>query len=225
MIFKYDPAALHAALMRDGYVHLKDILSEGFKDYLHGFHQSALDQASNEAADWKVTGKKRQFVFDFPDVAAMREFRAGMAGLTGIGIDDFTISERHLKIYDGAADPWPAPHKDRSASHYSIGLPIALGAGSSVCVFPQFERGANTAERATFLAPEPGTDMAALYGGPDAVMLNEQVGDIVVFLGSELYHERVNAAGTSVLYVKVNGAGVDPLGENLFAAFREAAEA
>ena len=45
-------------------------------------------------------------------------------------------------------------------------------------------------------------------------MLNEQFGDLIAFLGSSIFHERVRPAGAAILYVKGNG---DPLGENIFA--------
>jgi len=153
----------------------------------------------------------------FRSVAAAEIFRDGMARLTGIGPQDFTISERHLKVYDEAADPWPAPHKDRNASHFSIGLPVVLPEGSSVCVFPDLEPGPNTEERAVFLSPPPGGTARDIYRSARAEILNERLGDMVVFLGSALFHERVNGAGTSVLYIKVNGRGEDPLGENIYA--------
>ena len=47
-------------------------------------------------------------------------------------------------------------------------------------------------------------------------MLHEKVGDLVVFLGSAIFHERVKAGGAAILYIKVNDAGRDPLGENIY---------
>jgi len=216
-MFKYDPGAFREQLERDGYVHLKDVLADDFVAGLRAFHDTALRDADAESRDWRIRGKKSQFVFDFPSVAAAEIFRDGMARLTGIGPQDFTISERHLKVYDEAADPWPAPHKDRNASHFSIGLPVVLPEGSSVCVFPDLEPGPNTEERAVFLSPPPGGTARDIYRSARAEILNERLGDMVVFLGSALFHERVNGAGTSVLYIKVNGRGEDPLGENIYA--------
>ncbi len=217
MLFKYDPASHRADLQAQGYAHLKDVLSDEFVDQLRAFYVDAMDRAKSESADWAVKGKKRQFVFDFPSTEAAEQFRVGMAALTGIDAQSLTISERHLKVYDEAANPWPAPHKDRSASHYSIGLPVDLAQDSTVCVFPDLDPGDNTSDRAVFLGGGALTDTAEIYARPDAKFLNEKVGDIVLFLGSALYHERVRAAGTAILYIKVNGEGIDPLGENIFA--------
>ena len=217
MIFKTDPGVHRTDLHQNGYVLLKDILTDGFKAQLRGFLDKAMREAATESDEWKVKGKKRQFVFEFASQDDAEDFRAGMARLTGIDAETFTISERHLKVYDEAANPFPAPHKDRSASHYSIGLPIDLPDGSSVCVFPEFQPGPNTEPRAVFLSADDPDEIRALYDGPHAKMLNEELGDVIVFLGSALYHERVRGAGTAVLYIKVNGEGDDPLGENIYA--------
>jgi len=216
MIFKYDPETGRADFDRLGYAHLKDIMSDDFIEYLEAFYKRSEAEAAPEATDWKIYGKKRQFVFDFPSPADANEFRAGMARLTGLDEDTFTISERHLKVYDEDAQAWPAPHKDRAASQISIGLPIKLPEGSSVCVFPDMERGPNTEERAVFLTDRDHPDLSHIYQNEKAVLLNESIGDLVVFWGSAIFHERVNAANAAILYIKANSDGRDPLGENIF---------
>ncbi|MAM63140.1 hypothetical protein [Maritimibacter sp. UBA3975] len=216
-MFNYDPSAFRTALAEEGYVHLKGLLSDDFVRGLQDLFDAALTGGDTESAEWRISKKKRQFVFDFPSTEAAETFRTGMAALTGIPAGDLTISERHIKLYEPEADPYPAPHKDRAASFYSIGLPIRLSEGSSVCVFPDLDPGPNTEERAVFLEPAEGQAPADLYSSDDARILNEQVGDVIVFLGSGLYHERMKAAGTAVLYIKVNGEGDDPLGENIYA--------
>lgn len=220
MVFKYDPGTMRDALQTQGFAHLKDVLADGFVDYLKAFYRRSMTEAANESAEWKIAGKKRQFVFDFPSAEAAEEFRAGLARLTGIDEKTFTISERHLKVYDAQAKPFPAPHKDRAASQYSIGMPVDLPEGSTVCIFPELQRGQNTEDCAVFMTDRDRADLDKIYETDDAVMLNEKVGDLVVFLGSALYHERVRAAGTAVLYIKVNERGEDPLGENLYSPAR-----
>ncbi|MGC9368062.1 MAG: hypothetical protein ACP5DX_00850 [Paracoccaceae bacterium] len=218
MIFKYDPGTLRADLQKNGYAHLKDVLSDEFVGQLQDFYESSMKDADTESEDWKIAGKKRQFVFNFPSSEAAQEFKTGLARLTGIDEDTFTISERHLKVYDKHANPYPAPHKDRSASFYSIGLPVFLPEGSTVCLFPELDAEPNKEDHAVFLTERDRPDLEKIYDNEKALMLNENVGDIVIFLGSALWHERVRGAGTAVLYIKVNGEGVDPLGENIYAA-------
>jgi len=224
MIFNSDPGLYRERLLKDGYVHLKGILTDSFVQYIKDFYAKAMDDAADENKEWRITGKKRQFVFEFPSSEAALEFRAGLARLTGLNEKKVTFSERHLKVYEESAPKWPAPHKDRAASQYSIGLPVDLPQGSSVCVFPKMDAGPNLEERAVFIKDGDRSDFSDLYKSKDAVILNEQVGDIVAFLGSTLYHERVNAGGTAVLYIKMNDDGRDPLGENIFSRMPEKVE-
>lgn len=223
MLFKYDPEIGAARLAAEGFVHLKGILADDFVDHLTGFVAAALAGPDAQMARWAIAGKKRQFVFDFPTPSHAEAFRDGMSRLTGIARDSFTVAERHLKVYDRAAPRLPAPHKDRAASHFSIGLPVHLPAGSSVCVFPDHQPGENRADHAVFLGGGDARAIGALYASDGARMLNERVGDVIVFWGSRLYHERVGAAGAAVLYIKANGIGLDPLGENIFAQAAEPA--
>ncbi|WP_112322091.1 hypothetical protein [Oceanibium sediminis] len=221
-VYKRDPADYHDELNTKGYAHLKDILGDEFVEYLKSFFARMMREATNESEDWKIKGKKRQFVFEFPSREEALELRAGLARLTGMEVDKITISERHLKVYDDNANPYPAPHKDRSASHYSIGFPVHLPEGSTVCIFPDLDPGPNTEDRAVFLTERDRPDLAQIYENENCIMLNEKVGDIVIFHGSSLWHERLRGAGTAVLYIKCNETGNDPLGENVFAELAEA---
>jgi hypothetical protein len=216
MVFKADLGSYRDQFVRDGYVVLRGILSESFMDHVKQFHQQASAGELEECSAWRVPGKKLQYVFDFPSEAAADQFRTGIAKLTGVQEDDVTISERHLKQYDEHAEEYPAPHKDRRASGISVGLPIHLGPDTSVCVFPSLDRSENMADTATFLSAKPGSDFKALYDA-DGVSLHEEVGDLIVFHGSSMFHERSRPRGTAVLYIKLNDRGDDPLGENPYA--------
>ena len=216
-MFNFDLGDHRCELQKQGFAHLKGILSNDFLTYMQGDLHKALNDRGQESQGWKVDGKKRQFVFDFPSARAANQFRAGMARLTDIPADNFTLAERHLKIYDQHAQPYPAPHKDRSAAQFSIGLPVFLAQQSTVCVFPDLDPGHNEEGSAVFLSAKDQDSIEALYASDEAIMLNEKVGDLVIFLGSTLFHERVCAAGTAILYLKINDAGIDPLGHNIYA--------
>ena len=221
MVFKYDPAQAREEFHTRGYVHLKDLLSDDFLEHLDAFYKESIATAQTEKKDWKIYGKKRQYLFDFASDADAEEFRDGMERLLGYEQDALTISERHLKVYDEDAMPWPAPHKDRAASFVSIGLPVHLPEGSTVCVFPELDFGPNEEEKAVFMTDRDHPDLEHIYTKEHAVMLNEKVGDLVVFLGSAIFHERVKAGGAAILYIKVNDAGRDPLGENIYGDKRD----
>jgi len=220
-VYSADPADFREELAANGYAHLKGILTKEFVEYLEAFYARMIEGAENESDDWKIKGKKRQFIFEFPSMEVALELRNGIASLTDMDPEKITISERHLKVYDENANPYPAPHKDRSASFYSVGFPVFLPEGSTVCVFPDLDPGPNTEDRAVFLTERDRPDLAHIYENENCVMLNESVGDMVIFHGSSLWHERLRGANTAVLYVKCNETGNDPLGENVFAQLAE----
>ena len=217
MCFKYDLTPFKAELHTKGYVHLKDVLSDAFVAELKEFNEKAMSLAADENKSAQVEGKKRHFVFGFSSDETAREFRKGIACLTSMDEGKITISERHLKVYDAKANPWPSPHKDRCASQISIGLPIALSKGSTVAVFPTLDLSENPNDKAMFISESDNINSQQAYIANEAVLLNETVGDLILFNGSSIFHERVNAAGTSVLYIKINDKGDDPLGENIYA--------
>ncbi|MGH6853922.1 MAG: hypothetical protein ACREDX_08695 [Aestuariivirga sp.] len=224
MPFKHDLKSYRGQFERNGYILLKDILSDSFMSYLRDFLARSRKGGVAETGQWRIGGKKHQFLFDFPSEAVALKFRAGIAALTGMSENEIAVSERHLKQYEEDAPEYPAPHKDRGASKISIGLPIHLGPDTSVCVFPTLDRSPNLTERAVYLTGEDHPGLERIYASPDALPLHEQLGDMIVFLGSTIYHERIRPRGTAVLYIKINDDGRDPLGENIYAA-RELAEA
>jgi hypothetical protein len=215
-MFNFHPGLARADFEQRGYVHLRGVLDQAMIDHLTGFLEKALQESVDEQDEWRIYGKKRQFLFDFPDSESAEQFRCGMAALTGIDHDELTISERHLKVYDRDAAPWPAPHKDRAASQISIGLPVSIPEKSSACVFPGLQAGPNLEEHAVFMTDRDYPHLDEIYQLEECVMLHERPGDLVAFLGSSIYHERVHPAGAAILYIKVNGAGSDPLGEDIY---------
>lgn len=215
-MFNFDPGLARAEFEQNGYVHLRGVLKQAVIDNLTDFLDKALQDNVDEQGEWRIVGKKRQFLFDFPDSESAEQFRCGMAALTSIDHDRLTISERHLKVYDSDAAPWPAPHKDRAASQISIGLPVVIPENSSTCVFPSLQAGPNLEEHAVFMTDRDHPHLDKIYQLEECVMLHEKPGDLVAFLGSSIYHERVHPAGAAILYIKVNGAGSDPLGEDIY---------
>lgn len=217
MIFHHDLKTYRRQFETDGYIHIRSILSGAFMRYLADFHQSSASGGVGEHLPGQIPGKKRQYLFDFPSRGAALEFREQMAAVTGIEIDRLTLSERHLKRYDDQAPPFPAPHKDRGASRISVGLPIVLGPETSLCLFPKLDRSVNERTSAVYLDGPEGLDPLAAYQSGEPVFLHEAVGDMIVFEGSSLFHERTRPAGTAIVYLKLNGDGQDPLGENIYA--------
>lgn len=176
--------------MKHGYIHIRDVISPGFTQYL----------------------------FEFPSDDTAFEFRDQIAALTGCDPEKSTVSERHLKQYDEHARAFPAPHKDRGAFRISVGIPIHLGTNTSVCLFPALDRSNNDGESAIHLGDKDGANLMSLYQDAKAVFLHESVGDLIVSEGSSLFHERTQPAGAAIVYIKLNDLGLGPLGENIYGA-------
>jgi hypothetical protein len=163
-----------------------------------------------------IGGAKDQHLYEPPDgvdlVGELRRVVTAMCGLNGEG---FTLSERHIKLYSSDADPAPTAHKDRLASQISLGVSINVPEGSNLVFYPDVHRGVNpflTAEFSRSLSPEESPD-TVLKDAP-AVEIHDRPGDVIAFPGSSIWHLRRKSANTSLLYLKCNDFGSDPLGED-----------
>lgn len=201
-------------LRQQSYLHLENILSSKFRAILEDYRTKIATKRIPEIAEWHIPGKKRQFLFDFPSPEFLGQFLRGMGQITGDASEDITIGERHIKVYLDEAPQLPAPHIDRQAASFTVGFPIIIPEASRVCFFPHLSRSENTGDRAKYASLPPGTDMEAYYGDPRIARYRGKLGDMFIFHGSTIYHERIHPAGSVILYLKINAQGRDPLGEN-----------
>ncbi|MDC0663129.1 hypothetical protein [Marinobacter sp. SS21] len=215
-VFDFDPDDAAQAYQRFGYVHLKQGLNKAFLDYALNFLHAAEAEAQS-LEEWRFKGKKRQYLFDFPDDMDFdRAIRAVVGGVAGLPGERVTLCERHVKVYEGEAPSNPPPHKDRVASQVTVGIPLVVPDDSYLILYPEHYRDVNayasTALYRTSLdeAQLPETQLAAI----EPVKLDVPPGDVLIFKGASMYHERVNPANTSLLYLKFNGIDLDPLGED-----------
>ena len=215
-IFKYDIAEKQNEFERDGYSKFSDVLSDDFREYISAFLKEILSGRVEDLPKNRIKNHKNQYKFDFPSMEAAEEFRDAIADLTGINREKAKLSERHLMIYDQLAKDYPYPHKDRCASGITVGFPITLPEDTAIYLFPNMERGENPNEKASYLDETVAEDPQELYRSSDAIRIDQEFGDLVVFAGSTLYHGRTKPAGTAILYCKLNDVGRDPLGEDIF---------
>ncbi len=202
------------ALRERNYLHLENVLSQDFTNVLGEVRDRILSGAQDDIPDWHIEGKKRQYLFDFPSEAFLEDFLLSMSEITGKAPENLTIGERHIKVYLENAAPFPAPHLDRRASEFTVGFPIVIPDASEVCFLPHLGFEENTDERARFIKLGDGVDMAAYYKDPRIVKAQGRLGDMFIFYGSRVWHERIHPAGSMILYTKLNTMGSDPLGEN-----------
>lgn len=203
-----------------------DFAANGFIVIKQGIHDEFLDYA-NDQIERCINGGdisrskrrlKQEYLFTFPEQRdAIAEFVKTIGQLTGLPYADLIISERHLKVYREDAPQNPPPHKDRHGTQLSIGIPLEVTSESRLILYPYDELGENTFDSYDdFLASlsEAERPENALRD-IEPVVIDTRPGDLIVFWGSTIWHERTNAAGSKVLYFKMNALGLDPLGENL----------
>lgn len=202
------------ALRERNYLHLENVLSQDFTNVLGEVRDRILSGAQDDIPDWHIEGKKRQYLFDFPSEAFLEDFLLSMSEITGKAPENLTIGERHIKVYLQEAPDFSPPHMDRQAAEFTIGFPIHIPDESRVCFFPHMSRKENTEQRAAYADMPADADMEQFYNDDRIVKLKGGVGDMIIFHGSTIFHERIKPAGCLILYIKINAAGQDPLGEH-----------
>lgn len=185
----------------------------------------------NELVAREIKSKKKQYLFDLP---ADPEFMAGLttviADLADLPIAEMTLSERHIMVYDDNASSVPPLHKDRFATQIAVGIPLEPCPDARVVLLPHCARSVNPLDNAVYCPPTDELtarstakwNVCADSPAPTAdanwnstpVELDAQPGDVVIFAGSSIYHGRLSAAGSAVLYFKFNSMRLDPLGED-----------
>ncbi len=203
-----------------------DFATHGFSVVKNCINAEFLDYAKRQAEKCKVEQNisrakrllKREYLFDFPDDDQLIvDLVTTLGGLTGLPADELIISERHIKIYRDDAPTNPLPHKDRRGTQLSVGMPLKMPDASRLVLYPYHERAENTFNSFDdFLVSlsEAQLPQNALRGVAPLEM-DTRPGDLIVFYGSTIWHERTHAAGAQLLYLKINALGLDPLGENI----------
>jgi hypothetical protein len=214
-LFNFVASDYAAEFSENDFVVIKNGVSEEFLDYV-----DMRIEASMRAGDISRSKRrlKHEFLFDFPDEERLVvELVETIGELTGLPVEDLIVSERHLKVYRQDAPQNPPPHKDRRGTQLAIGFCIDVAPESRLILYPHHERSENRFDSYDdFLASlsEAERPENALRGvAPLAI--DTRRGDFIAFEGSTIWHERTNAAGSKLLYLKMNALGLDPLGENL----------
>ena len=223
MMFKRDLSVHKSEFQRNGYILLKDVISDEFMAYLKDFHRRSLDGTVAEHGKWRIGGKKQQFVFDFGSDAVIEEFRAGIAVLTGMRPEKIAILGTPSEaVRGGCARLSGTPQGSRRFQDFRGPSRASRSRDQRLC-----HAGARPhpkPRRARHLHDRTGNpDLANIYQSKDALLLNEELGDMIVFFGSTIFHERVRPRGTAVLYIKINDENLDPLGEDIYSTVKQQA--
>jgi hypothetical protein len=216
-VFNFQSEVYTEDFRNNGYVHIKGGISPAFFDFAMAQWRSLQTEPAQSISAWEVKNKKQQFLFELPsDSGFFSHVFHNIATVADLPVERMTISERHLKAYLENAAPNPPLHKDRLSSQVAVGIPLIVPEESQVILYPYHLRGVNVFDSAAQFRQslDEKDSPEALLENVAPVLLNVRPGDVVIFLGSEIYHERLNAAGAVVLYIKLNGMRLDPLCED-----------
>lgn len=215
-VFLFPPERYTEEYRKHGYVLVRNGVSPEFLGYARKTLEDLVEQ-NRSMKEFEFAGKKQQFLFEFPKES---DYPDGVfevvARLAGLRRDKMMLCERHLKVYDRNAPSHPPPHKDRVASQVAVGIPLVVPNGSYVVLYPNDHLMINplntTADWRESLDEEQLPEN--LLKDLTPVRVDVLPGDVLLFRGSSIYHERVNGAETALVYLKFNAMRLDPLGED-----------
>jgi hypothetical protein len=214
-IFAFEPTKYERQYAEQGWIHVKRGISPEFLEAMRAFVASRLSASKLES--FAIKGKKEQALFEFPpETDFPGEIFDVAAAVCGLNRETMTLSERHIQMYEGDADPNPPAHKDRYPSQVSIGFSIDIPKDSRLVLYPYDYRELNPFNKAAALRQslQPSELPEVVLRDAREVELADEPGDVVMFPGSTTWHLRRRSAGAVNLYVKVNDFDCDPLGED-----------
>ena len=203
-IFNFSPIQYSEELKKNGFVLIIDGVSTIFLNYIKkAYNTEILERKFLEFA--RVEKKKQQILFEFSSKKMYSKIISTIAKLISVNSKNITISERHIKIYDANAEPRPDPHKDRFASQFAIAIPIFCTKTTKIILYPNHSRKVNPLNKS--ITWKDGIDSGRipkkLLFNKSSVKIKMKPGDLFIFKGSSIYHERYNGASTIILYLKI----------------------
>ncbi|MCG8382936.1 MAG: hypothetical protein MJA28_12115 [Gammaproteobacteria bacterium] len=224
-LFSFSPADYVDEFNKNGYVHIKNGVNLENLAYIQA-KTKELTADQNDLKEWEFKGKKQQYLFDFPAEWNFPEaIFQPLASVASMPYETFTMCERHIKVYDKSAKPSVPPHKDRVAAELTVGIPLFMpeGSESHLVLWPNDALDVNplntTALWRSSLDEQdlPENRLADI----EPVRVYTEPGDVIMFRGSSIYHEREYPADTALLYLKFNAMRLDPLNEDPSTSLQE----
>ncbi|NRA00050.1 MAG: hypothetical protein HRU01_26405 [Myxococcales bacterium] len=217
-VFEFEPSEYADFYRENGYAHIPGGASAEFMRFALHFAESKIKtRGREELSDWQFKDKKLQFLMEFPDNCDYPNgLYRSVASVADLDVENMMIGERHIKIYEGNAPENPPPHKDRLASEITVGIGLKIPKNSRIVLYPEHELTVNPYQSAaqwrTSLDPEDLPEQ--VLAGVDPVEIDMRPGDVVMFAGNSIYHERTHPANAWVLYMKFNAMRLDPIAED-----------
>jgi hypothetical protein len=214
--FGYDVVAARSAYEQQGWFHAPGGATPQLMEAVTEQVGRLIGGGDHELETWRYPDKKQQFLWELPEGLSVQDLCRTVAESTGLNPERTVLSERHLKVYSANAPALPPPHKDRSASTVTVGIGVDGPADSRLVLWPESDVIYNPFPTAAEWRESRHSEEAPEIVTRDAprVEFDLRRGDAVLFRGANLYHERHRPACTTVLYLKFNDKGLDPLGED-----------
>lgn len=214
--FQFDVESVRADYDRTRWVHVRGGASGELMATITDQAAALIGSSQADLENWRYPEKKEQYLWELPEGLDVSELCRVVALSTGMDPERTVLSERHLKVYSATAPEMPPPHKDRSASTVTVGVGVDIPADSRLVLWPEVDQTYNpyptAAEWRDTRSPDELPEL--VVEGVDPIEVDLRRGDVVMFAGAEYYHERYRPARTTVLYLKFNDLGLDPLGED-----------
>ncbi|MFK8066709.1 MAG: hypothetical protein AB8D52_00520 [Gammaproteobacteria bacterium] len=214
-VFTFDPQDYVADYVKNGYVLVKNGVDPDFLEVAKA--QAAMQEENHKDMEsWHFKGKKRQYLYDFEEWDFYGQGYETLALTAGLPPEKLKLCERHIKVYESEAKSHVPPHKDRVAAELTVGLPLVIPEGSHVVLWPENVTDVNPLNSTALyrLSLDEKDLPENILDGIEPVRLYADPGDVLLFRGNSLYHEREKPADTSVLYLKFNAMDLDPIGED-----------
>lgn len=215
-VFNFDPSLYTEEYNKNGYVHIKGGVNPAFLNLAHEFmRQSIANESEASLEEWRFKGKKAQFLFDFPESTDFDSHVRKVVGSVA-GMKEVTLCERHIKVYEEGAPSTPPPHKDRVASQLTVGIPLSVPEDSLLILYPDIYRDVNPFYTTALYRSSLDEELLPekILNDYEPLKIDVRPGDVIMFRGAAIYHERLNPSNTSLLYLKFNDMNLDPLGED-----------
>jgi len=210
-----------------GWIHVPQGLDRSFFDDVVLETARFKARTEDDLANRRIQGKKSQFLWKLPAELSIESLCAAAAKVAAFAPERTVLAERHVNVYDEAAPEFAPPHKDRSSSRLTVVIGIDVAADSRLMIWPSDHLDENPypASREWHDSRRPGERSETLLAEVPAVEIDVRAGDVAMFRGAAIYHERYRPANSAVLALKFNGDGLDPLGEDPRTPQLEAASA
>jgi hypothetical protein len=214
-IFTFNPGHYQEEFANNGFVLIKNGINTDFLDV-------AIEQAEKQKIDQKdlnnlyFKGKKRQYLYEFEEWDFYGSSLEVLAKTAGLAVEKATLCERHIKVYEPDASPKVPAHKDRVAAQLTVGIPLFIPEHSHIVLWPNDHLTINPLNTtALWRSNHDEKDLPeSILDNIEPVRVYAKPGDVVMFRGSSIHHERENPANARILYLKLNAMRLDPMGED-----------